>query len=99
MPQLGVFGVRLDDVTAGLIGQVRIASECADPERVADGEPAERSRPRNRLDVVELQDLGRGRHSTKCSTGDGPRTRTDSEGGPRVARVARSAPACVSKPV
>ena len=55
-------GVRFHDVPAGLTGHVRIAAERTDPHRVADRKPAQRSRSRDRLDLIEVYDPGRGGH-------------------------------------
>jgi hypothetical protein len=49
--------MRLDHVVTRLGGDVRVAAERSDPEGVTDGDPAQRSRSRQRLDLVESDDL------------------------------------------
>ena len=61
--EVGVFGVRLDDVLPRLAGRVRVGAKRSHPKRQPDWMPCEAARAGNSLELGEVDDLrGLGRH-------------------------------------
>ena len=89
MGQGRILGVRLDDVLSRLAGRVRVAAERLDPKRPSDRMPGEASGAGNRLELIQVDDLGRLGHRERGKASDescaARSARTSSSGRPTPA--------------